>query len=189
MADNMSTFKRFEKKYMLDTTQFEKLQQRIAPYTKPDAFDKYTICNIYYDTDDFDIINASLEKPVYKEKLRVRSYGVPSKDSAIFLELKKKYKKEVFKRRVSMTAAEYESYVKDGSSPNVSPQVMGEIEYFLLMYNPEPKVFLAYERQALTASRIRHCVSRLMKKFDSETKTSAYLTATQGCRFWKKERF
>ena len=152
MADNMSTFKRFEKKYMLNGAQYEQLIQRIRPYTKPDAYDQYTICNIYYDTDGFDIINASLQKPVYKEKLRVRSYGVPGRDSHVFLELKKKYNKEVFKRRVSMSGAAYEQYLENGNRPDVSPQVMGEIEYFISMYKPEPKVFLAYERKALSGA-------------------------------------
>ncbi len=150
MAENMSTFKRFEKKYLLDSAQYEQLISRIAPETRPDAYDQYTICNIYYDTDDFDIISASLEKPVYKEKLRVRSYGVPDKNSNVFLELKKKYKGEVFKRRVSMSGTDYERYLKNGCRPDVSQQVLGEIEYFISLYQPVPKVFLAYERKAMS---------------------------------------
>ena len=150
MADNMSTFKRFEKKYMMNTSQYKRLLNRIAPYTCPDEYDRYTICNIYYDNEDFDIINTSLQKPVYKEKLRVRSYGVPTKQSHVFLELKKKYKKEVFKRRVSMSGIEYERYIKHGIRPDVSQQVMGEIEYFISLYRPDPKVFLAYERCAFS---------------------------------------
>ena len=70
-------FERYEKKYCLTLSQQRFLLERMTPYMKKDAYGEYTICNIYYDTDDYRLIRASLEKPVYKEKLRVRSYGVP----------------------------------------------------------------------------------------------------------------
>ena len=81
------------------------LLEGLAPYMKRDAYGAYTICNIYYDTGDWRLIRKSLEKPVYKEKLRVRSYGVPTGDDKVFVELKKKYDGVVYKRRVAMTAA------------------------------------------------------------------------------------
>jgi SPX domain protein involved in polyphosphate accumulation len=149
MANNMSTFKRYEKKYMLNTGQYYSLKERLAKYMDADKFDHYTICNIYYDTDTYEIIRRSIEKPVYKEKLRLRSYGIPKLDEKIYFELKKKYKKEVFKRRISLNLDEYEAYVSSGLRPDASRQVMDEIEYFLKMYQPEPKVFIAYERSAL----------------------------------------
>ena len=73
-------FERYEKKYCLTLSQQRFLLERMTPYMKKDAYGEYTICNIYYDTDDYRLIRASLEKPVYKEKLRVRSYGVPQAD-------------------------------------------------------------------------------------------------------------
>ena len=85
------SFRRYEKKYFLSPRQQEQLLQRIAPYIKEDAFDSYTICNIYYDTPDWRLIRASLEKPAYKEKLRVRSYGVPTETDRVFVELKRKF--------------------------------------------------------------------------------------------------
>ena len=68
---------------------------------KEDAFGSYTICNIYYDTPDWRLIRASLEKPAYKEKLRVRSYGVPTETDRVFVELKKKFDGVVYKRRIT----------------------------------------------------------------------------------------
>lgn len=85
----------------------------MAPCMKKDAYGAYTICNIYYDTGDWRLIRKSLEKPVYKEKLRVRSYGVPTGDDKVFVELKKKYDGVVYKRRVAMTAAR--RFFKSGS--------------------------------------------------------------------------
>ncbi len=149
MADNMSTFKRYEKKYMLNDRQYNAFRDAIAQYTKADEFDKYTICNIYYDTDNYEIIRRSIEKPVYKEKLRVRSYGTPTDRDEVFFELKKKYKKEVFKRRVSMSTQDLANYLENGIMPDVSPQVMGEIGYFISLYHPVPKIYIAYDRTAL----------------------------------------
>ena len=94
-------FERYEKKYCLTLSQQRFLLERMTPYMKKDAYGEYTICNIYYDTDDFHLIRASLEKPVYKEKLRVRSYGVPEEGDRVFVELKKKFDGVVYKRRVT----------------------------------------------------------------------------------------
>lgn len=94
-------FERYEKKYCLTLSQQRFLLERMTPYMKKDAYGEYTICNIYYDTDDFRLIRASLEKPIYKEKLRVRSYGVPQEDGRVFVELKKKFDGVVYKRRIT----------------------------------------------------------------------------------------
>ena len=101
-----SCFERYEKKYFLTPAGQKALLQTIAPYIKMDFYGKYTICNLYYDTPDWRLIRASLAKPVYKEKLRVRSYGVPAPDGKVFAELKKKYKGVVYKRRITVPAAE-----------------------------------------------------------------------------------
>ena len=130
---NIGTFKRFEKKYLLDIEQYESLLSRI---------------NVYYDTDNYKIIRKSLDKPVYKEKLRVRSYGTPNDQGDIFFELKKKFKKEVFKRRVTLKSKALESYFSRGVMPDVSHQVMKEIGWFMQMHQPEPKIYIAYERAA-----------------------------------------
>lgn len=149
MAGGMSTFKRYEKKYMLNDQQYKAFRNAIEKYTKADEFDQYKICNIYYDTDNYEIIRRSMEKPVYKEKLRVRSYGTPVGRDEVFFELKKKYKKEVFKRRVSMRAQDLADYLENGVMPDVSRQVMGEIGYFMSLYHPQPKIYIAYDRIAL----------------------------------------
>lgn len=149
MAGNMSTFKRFEKKYMMNDRQFNAFRNSVAQFTKADKFDKYTICNIYFDTDNYEIIRRSIEKPVYKEKLRIRSYGTPTSQDDVFFELKKKYKKEVFKRRVSMSAHSLTDYLENGAVPDVSPQIMSEIGHYMSLYRPKPKIYIAYDRTAL----------------------------------------
>lgn len=97
-----SIFKRHELKYLVSAEQREFIESEFARYMIPDEHGESTICNIYYDTPDFRLIRRSLEKPVYKEKLRLRSYGTASKDEKVFLELKKNI-------RASSTSAVYRS--------------------------------------------------------------------------------
>ena len=94
-------FERYEKKYFLTPAQQEYLRCRMEPYVKVNDYGEYTTCNIYYDTDDWRLVRESIEKPAYKEKLRVRSYGVPAEGEKIFVELKKKCGGIVYKRRIS----------------------------------------------------------------------------------------
>ena len=141
-------FKRYEKKYMLTPDQLTRILAGIDGHMCADEFGRYTICNIYYDTDDFQLIRASLEKPVYKEKLRMRSYGVPGSGDEVFVELKKKYDSVVYKRRTVMRAADAVSYIHDGTAPEREDQICREIDWFMHSYHPRPKVFIAYDRTA-----------------------------------------
>ncbi len=141
-------FKRYEKKYMLTPDQLAKMLAGINGHMRADEFGRYTICNIYYDTDDFQLIRASLEKPVYKEKLRMRSYGVPGSRDEVFVELKKKYDSVVYKRRTVMKTADAVSYIHDGAVLGREDQICREIDWFMHSYHPKPKVFIAYDRTA-----------------------------------------
>lgn len=146
---NNSIFVRVEKKYHLTNKQYEKLIQELSPYMKMDNYGLHTICNIYFDTDTFDLIRTSIEKPVYKEKLRLRSYGIPKDNDKVYLEIKKKWKGVVYKRRVSMTLEEVNRYLNHGIKPTTDCQILREIDYFISYYKPKPKVYLAYDRIAL----------------------------------------
>lgn len=141
-------FERIEKKYMLTRDKYNLLLEALEPYMSADSYGQHTIGNIYYDTDTYELIRQSIEKPKYKEKLRLRSYGVPQEDSTVFLEIKKKYNGVVYKRRISLTLAEAEAYLNKGIRPNKESQILREIDYFISYYNPKPKLYLAYDRVA-----------------------------------------
>ena len=143
---DINVFKRVEKKYLLSEDLYQKLFEKINNYITVDTYDFSTICNIYFDTDDYLLVNRSIEKPIYKEKVRLRSYGVPKKNSKVFLEIKKKYKGVVGKRRVSAPLKEFYTYFDTCKYPNVDTQIMNEINYCFKFYNLKPKVFLAYDR-------------------------------------------
>lgn len=148
MAKTQEIFKRYEKKYLLTRTQANELQQMWKERMCADEYGRYPICNIYYDTEDFQLIRTSIEKPVYKEKLRLRSYGVPRQEDAVFLELKKKYKGIVYKRRASLKLEEAVRYLNEGEEPRQFGQILREIDWFCHLYHPVPKVFLSYDRVA-----------------------------------------
>ncbi|MBQ8849614.1 MAG: polyphosphate polymerase domain-containing protein [Clostridia bacterium] len=152
MPSDIYIFRRIEKKYRINADQYGQLLERIATRLVPDAHGKSTICSLYLDTPDFRIIRASIEakeeKSVYKEKLRVRSYGTPKDSDRVFFEIKKKYKGVVYKRRVSMAHSEVRSYIDTGEPPFDS-QIMREIGYAMQLYeHPKPAMLLGYEREA-----------------------------------------
>lgn len=146
MAQNC--FKRYEKKYCLTKAQQEVILEGMRPYMKKDVYGQYTICNIYYDTDDWRLIRTSLEKPKYKEKLRVRSYGTARDDSKVFVEIKKKFDGIVYKRRITVGANEVFSYLDGNMTRADYGQIGREIEWFQQFYHTKPKVFIGYDRLA-----------------------------------------
>ena len=144
----ITCFERVEKKYFLTQEQVAGFLQNLAPYVCADAYADYTICNLYYDTDDYRLSRASIDKPVYKEKLRVRSYGVPDEDGAVFVELKKKFDGVVYKRRITSTPHAAEALLRGIRPAGAQSQIQKEIEYFQQFHRSKPKAFIAYDRQA-----------------------------------------
>ena len=140
-------FKRIEKKYLLSKAQYYAMLNGIENTMEPDLYANYEIGNVYYDTDNFDLIRLSLDKPVYKEKLRVRSYGTPNDEDRVFVELKKKFDGIVYKRRITMTA--YEAAVSlDRGYIDRNDQISREINWFLHTYDPRPMAYIGYDREA-----------------------------------------
>lgn len=149
-------FRRVEKKYRLTPPQKEALLRNIGTHLVPDEHGRNTICSLYLDTPDFLLIRNSIEARGYKEKLRLRSYGTPAADDQVFLEIKKKYKGVVYKRRVSMTLREAMDYIASGQTSDDS-QIMREIDYAMRFYRqPKAAMFIAYEREAYFAPELPH---------------------------------
>lgn len=153
----INTFARKEIKFLLDMHQYEGLMKAIPLYMNPDKFcvdgKEYGVYNIYYDTYDDFLIRESLSKPYYKEKIRLRSYFSPAgPDDTVFLEIKKKIGGIVAKRRVTMTLAQSEEYLKTHAKPScdkfITNQVFHELDAFLNMYDVSPKQYISYQRTA-----------------------------------------
>lgn len=150
-------FNRYEYKYLLDKNTYLRVLGFMDEHMEPDPYNKghrepYTIDNIYYDTPDDHLIRSSLQKPSYKEKLRLRAYGVPETGSRVFLEIKKKFNGLVNKRRTELTLEEAYRFLNTGALPDykdyINRQVLNEIAYMCSIYDLRPKLCIAYDRIA-----------------------------------------
>ena len=142
-------FKRYELKYMLTLEQKDRILQAMEPHMALDRYGRDEIRNIYFDTDSYRLIRRSIEKPAYKEKLRIRSYRQASPDSTVFVELKKKYDDVVYKRRIALTEREAAHWLTTPGVRGPDTQIGREIDYFREFYQSlSPAVFLSYEREA-----------------------------------------
>ena len=143
------TFKRYELKYLLNKKEKEEILLAMKPHMKLDDYGRTVIRNIYFDTENFRLIRRSLEKPVYKEKLRIRSYKPVQITDPVFVEIKKKYKSVVYKRRLLLPEKTVMESFRTGEPLPVCSQIGNEIQYFREYYkNLQPSVFLSYEREA-----------------------------------------
>lgn len=153
----VEVFNRVEQKYLLSQEDFDVLLPLLNQYMNPDAYNAdgkgYLISNLYFDTSSDELIIKSLEKPVYKEKLRLRSYGqVKDFSETVYLEIKKKFDGVVYKRRTQLTLRQAYDFIQGRDIPRddekINYQVLEEIKNMMLRYELKPKVFIAYERLA-----------------------------------------
>lgn len=138
-------FKRVELKYLLTEEEYKLLFKKINKYLIKDKYFKSTICNIYFDTINNDLIINSLEKPIFKEKIRLRSYKVPNINDDVFLEIKEKYKGIVGKRRIKIKLKDFYTYLKTNNYDKDN-QIMNEINYYFKYYDLKPAIYIAYDR-------------------------------------------
>lgn len=141
-------FERVEKKYRITSEQKLALVNLIKDKLVPDSHGISTVCSLYLDTPNHLLIRNSIDAKTYKEKLRIRTYKVPTVDDKVFLEIKKKFKGIVYKRRVALPLSKVMEYVSSGNPP-IQSQIMSEIDYAMNFYNrPKPSMIVAYEREA-----------------------------------------
>ena len=149
MTAYQDVFRRYEKKYLVTQQQFNQLARVFLPRMVPDRFAQSTISNIYYDTPDFRLIRRSLDRPPYKEKLRLRTYQAPAADTEVFLEIKKKFDHIVYKRRIGMPYGQAVAYL-EGQQEAGHGQIAQEIEWFRAFYHDlRPAMFIYYDRLAI----------------------------------------
>ncbi len=157
---SQSTFKRYETKYLLTKEQYNHILDYISDYVIADAYGKSTIANVYFDTPNYLLIRRSLEKPIYKEKLRIRTYGLKDEHKDVFIEIKKKFKSVVYKRRtkinyqnnINLFTANKISSSHITANESSNKQILGEISYFIDFYKDlRPSMYLQYDREAFYA--------------------------------------
>ena len=147
MKETQLSFQRYEKKYLMRAEQYQQLWQELSLRLRPDDYFSNTVSSVYYDTPDYDLIRHSIQKPIYKEKLRLRGYGNTHSESLVFVELKKKFKGIVYKRRIELPAHAAESWLAGGPAPDDS-QISREIDWVLHRYELAPKIVISCDREA-----------------------------------------
>ena len=154
----IEVMKRTEVKYLLDPAKTRYIMDAIAGHMEPDRFGLTQIASLYYDTPDRRLIAESIQKPVFKEKIRVRSYGPATDSSPVFLEIKRKCKGEVYKRRISTDLTGVERFFAGGSALDENSaqdrkfcekQIARELEYFRDFYGDlRPSCLIMVDRLA-----------------------------------------
>jgi hypothetical protein len=154
--------KRNELKYLITLEQFNDFQKIVDKYLDQDKFHISRIKNIYYDTDDYLLIRRSIEKPNYKEKIRIRTYN-EGINPEVFVEIKRKCNSVVFKRRVKMKFDDAKKLL-NFESIEQNGQIINEIKYFVALYKClKPKMYLSYDRLSYIAKEDKN----LRTTFDS----------------------
>lgn len=148
MSSNNNEFRRIEIKYVFPEEKWADLMSRIQEFIKLEDYSHSTIRNLYYDTEDYRLIRASIEKPLFKQKLRIRSYESPGENTPVFIELKKKMDGVVFKNRIPLPLAEALRHLDGGEPLSGSSRTEREIQWFAASLPLKPKAFLSYERES-----------------------------------------
>ena len=173
-------FERNELKYLITIEQKNKILETISQFMELDKYGRTTIRNIYFDTPDYRLIRRSIEKPIYKEKLRIRSYKKAEDQSIVFVEVKKKYNSIVYKRRVALPIVDAMEWICKKKKLSNENQISREIEYFVNYYkNLQPTVFLTYEREAYYCKensdlRITFDENILYRNYDADLHNEVY---------------
>lgn len=142
-------FERTEMKFLLNMDQYAALLKCLEGRFAVDTYGRTRILNIYYDTEDYLLARRSLEKPAYKEKLRLRCYGVPKDNSNAFIEIKKKYDGIVYKRRAEMPYQRARIFL-DAKENTTNSQILREVAYMKKLYGfLRPAMTVSYSRIAM----------------------------------------
>ena len=146
---SISVMKRYEMKYLLSAEQTRLFREKLKGHMLPDQYGRTSIASLYYDTPTYQLIRSSLEKPVFKEKIRLRSYGPASEQSPVFLELKRKSEGIVYKRRIETTVPDANRFLTQDGNMNDDGQITREITAFRDHYKTlRPTCLIIYDRIA-----------------------------------------
>lgn len=172
-------FNRIEKKYLLTAEKAEELMKLVSENIKPGEYPYTKICNIYFDTENKELIRKSIEKPLYKEKIRLRSYGIPGKEDKVFLEIKKKFNGVVTKRRIALRLNEVQDYLEKGIIPEGNKQIFKELDYCFKKYSLIPSMYISYERYSYSGKeddnfRITFDTNILSRDYDLKLEQGDY---------------
>jgi hypothetical protein len=141
-------FERYEQKYLLNDFQYHAVLKVLGEFIRPDEYGPSTIYSVYYDNDNFEIARKVSGKSAYKEKLRLRSYGIPHPGDTVYLELKKKLNGITYKQRIPLPFTGTGQCLDLRTADVHHNYTFDEIQWFLRSYNPFPQFMISYDRTA-----------------------------------------
>ena len=146
---SVSVMKRYEMKYLLNGEQTRLFREKLQGHMQIDQYGKTSIASLYYDTPNYQLIRSSLEKPAFKEKIRLRSYGLATEESPVFLEMKRKANGVVYKRRIQTTIPLASQFFTEENNVYDGGQITREITAFRDHYQMlRPTCLIIYDRIA-----------------------------------------
>ena len=149
MSEPIVVMQRYELKYLLSAEQTARMEDGLLGHMQLDQYGRTSIASLYYDTPDYRLIRSSLEKPPFKEKLRLRSYGLATDETPVYLELKRKAYGIVYKRRVQTTLPLVRQFFSGNADICGGGQINREITYFRDFYTHlAPACLIIYDREA-----------------------------------------
>ena len=149
VANPIVVMKRYEMKYMMNPEQTAYFKEKVKGHMEIDSFGLSSIASLYYDTPNYRLIRTSVEKPEFKEKVRLRSYGIATEDSPVYLELKRKAYGIVYKRRVQTTIPLVHKFFNYEGDICAGGQINREITAFRDYYQTlVPACLIIYDRIA-----------------------------------------
>lgn len=184
---NNGIFRRVEEKYFLDQNQKNKLLDEISKYITKDEYYKSNILNIYFDNPNKELVIRSIDKPIYKDKVRLRSYSVPTLDDEVFLEIKNKYQNITNKRRIKLKLSEFYDYMYN--KKKIDNQIMKEIDHLFKYYDLKPNYFIAYDRlsyKGLDDENLRITIDSNLRSRNNDLKLEY---GDQGEKFFDDDKF
>ena len=145
----IAVMERYELKFVLTAAQTRLVRRGLVGHMVPDQYGKTSIASLYYDTPDRRLIRQSLEKPEFKEKLRLRTYGRATEESPVFLELKRKAGGIVYKRRIQATLPRVRDFWAGKTMLTGDGQIGRELVSFKNQFaRLEPSCVIIYDRTA-----------------------------------------
>ena len=152
---------REEFKYWITQEQRERIISRLEDFVERDPFiergsTQYTVRSIYYDTPSLDFYRHKIEHYKLRKKLRVRGYNHTDPDEEIFLEIKHKLGRKVFKERVLLRLDQINTLIDEPNDKTTDTSAPGrdskiaQTRFLWLMkrLGLVPTLLVVYDRRA-----------------------------------------
>ena len=204
-ANAGKVFRRIEKKYLVSEADLKRFLKICGKNLKKNKYFASTVCSLYFDTKNDDLIIKSIDKPDkpnFKEKIRLRSYDVPGMKDYVFFEIKTKHREGKDrigdKRRFQLLLSDYYDWTKGKVSleeiakkkveKTNDVQIAREIEYVIKYLELQPKILICSERESYEGAEDSQLRVTIDKNLRYRTKKLRLEKGSEGREFFEDEK-